>query len=134
MTPAKPLALSSEDRLEIQELGARYALAMDQNDLTAWMATWSPQGIWEGRMGTYTGSIELKKLFSELDPRTRGKRHLLTNYVIDGDSGQARQTCYMLIVEAKIGGNSTTTAVYQDQLTRLDGKWVFLRRQMNLDS
>ena len=127
------MSLTVSDRIEIQELTARYAFAMDNNDTREWLTTWNPEGIWDGPRGTYSGHSQLKKLLGDLGERVQGKRHVITNHVIAGDSTRAIQTCYMLVIEAKAGGKLTSTAVYQDELKKTAGKWLFTQRQMKID-
>lgn len=125
--------LTADDRLEIQELANRYSCAMDCNDMDAWISTWAPDGVWIGGAGTYRGTEELLRLLPDLGARVQGKRHIITNHIVTGSASEARLTCYLLVVEAKIGGSSTVTGVYTDDLVKLDGKWVFSKRVMKLD-
>lgn len=122
-----------EDKIQIQELAAQYALAMDEHDLNRWLETWTPNGRWEGALGTYQGE-NLKLLLRDLGERIINRRHVITNYVIDVKGNEASQTCYMQIVAYKDGPKIMATAVYRDDLVKVDGKWKFSVRRMNLDS
>lgn len=121
-----------EDKLAIQELSARYANAMDDDDIDAWMQTWSPNGIWKGRAGTYEGTEQLKRLLPDIRERTKNKRHVMTNFVIDVDGAQAAQCCYLLIFDMT-RQTTPTTAVYRDRLKKENGKWLFVERCVTLD-
>lgn len=126
-------SLTVEDRLNIQELASIYAYAMDTNDLDTWIRLWSPTGVWEGPRGVYTGTEELLRLIPDLGARVQGKRHVITNHIIKGNDNIATMICYMLVVDAKAGGNSVTTATYQDVLVKTDGVWLFSKRVMRID-
>eukprot|EP00428_Durinskia_dybowskii_P083274 CAMPEP_0170438702 /NCGR_PEP_ID=MMETSP0117_2-20130122/45386_1 /TAXON_ID=400756 /ORGANISM="Durinskia baltica, Strain CSIRO CS-38" /LENGTH=99 /DNA_ID=CAMNT_0010698963 /DNA_START=139 /DNA_END=435 /DNA_ORIENTATION=- len=99
---------------------------MDTNDVDMWISTWASDGVWSGRIGQYRGKEELLRLLPDLGERVKGKRHIMTNHVVSAkEDGGAKMTCYLLVVEAKIGGSSTTTGVYEDELKKIDGKWLF---------
>ena len=127
------LPLTADDRMEIQELASQYACAMDCNDLDSWISTWAADGVWVGRAGAYNGREQLLKLLPDLGERVQGKRHIMTNHIIKGNQSTAIMTCYLLVVEAKVGGNSTVTGTYSDELIKVDGRWVFSKRVMKLD-
>jgi hypothetical protein len=44
-TKSIDMPLKIEDKMEISELLSRYNLAMDRNDLDAWLKTWYEDGI-----------------------------------------------------------------------------------------
>lgn len=125
--------LTADDRVEIQELANRYSCAMDCNDMDAWISTWAPDGVWIGGVGTYRGTDELLQLLPDLGARVQGKRHIITNHVVSGTQSMAKLECYLLVVEAKVGGSSTVTGTYADELVKVDGRWVFSKRVMKLD-
>ena len=128
------MTLSADDKIEIQELAARYALTMDENDLTGWMDTWAEEGVWQGPRGTYAGHVELKNLLSDLGDRIKNKRHVITNPIVQGTQTLATLTCYMLIMEAKTCGAIVGSAIYRDELRKVDGRWKFTRRTIKIDS
>ncbi len=127
------MTLSAEDKLEIQMLSSRYAMAMDEGDQEQWIDTWSEDGIWEGGIGRYAGLEKLRRLLADLGDRIKGKRHLMTNFVIDGDSDSARQKCYLMVVEIGEQPRLVSTLFYQDQLRKIAGQWKFVHRQVALD-
>ena len=123
------------DKLEIIEVTARYALAMDEHNTEAWLKTWCADGKWEGALGTYVGTPNLPNLLRDLGERNDGRRHIITNHVIDfGSPTEASQTCYMQIVAYKGGCRLVGTAVYRDQLRKIDGRWLFVHRRMTIDT
>jgi hypothetical protein len=126
------MSLTAADKFEIQELACRYAVAMDEQNLDAWMETWAPDGVWDGRLGLYEGTERLRQLIPDLGDKIKGKRHVMTNFVIDGSGDSATQTCYMIIVEGC--APVVATVVYKDVLKKLDGKWRFARRTVKLDA
>jgi 3-phenylpropionate/cinnamic acid dioxygenase small subunit len=125
--------MKSEDKAEIQELTARYANAMDDMDLDAWMATWDGNGLWKGGLGEFQGTQKLKELFAALGDRIKNRRHVMTNFVIDADGDLADQRCYMLVFDRVNEARLIASGVYNDRLIKTDGKWKFLERRVALD-
>lgn len=125
--------MKAEDKIEIQELTARYANAMDDTDLDSWMSTWDVNGLWRGGLGEFHGSEKLKELFAALGDRIRDRRHVMTNFVIDGDEAQAQQRCYMLVFDRANEARLLASGVYNDRLIKTEGKWKFLERRVALD-
>lgn len=124
---------TTADKLEIQELTARYALAMDEHDTPRWLETWAPNGSWEGALGTYQGD-RLPLLLRDLGERIVHRRHIITNYIVDVSGDEAQQSCYMQIVAYKEGPKIVATAVYRDRLKKIDGQWRFMSRRMTIDN
>lgn len=125
---------SVADKIEIQELTAKYALAMDEHDVSRWLHTWAADGKWEGPLGTYLGHEKLPQLLRDLGERIVGRRHVITNHIIEVSGSEASQTCYMQILAYKDGFRLVGTAVYRDRLKKIDGEWRFLHRRLSPDS
>lgn len=125
--------MKTEDKIEIQELTARYANAMDDTDLDAWMQTWDANGLWKGGLGEFEGTAKLQELFAALGERIKNRRHVMTNFVISGEGEQAEQRCYMLVFDRVNEAKLIATGVYTDRLIKTGGKWKFLERRVVLD-
>lgn len=127
------MPISFEDKLEIQELTARYAMAMDKGNLEEWLGTWADDGVWEGGVGRYEGKVALKSLFHDLGERISGKRHVMTNSIISQIDSDVVHTCYILIFERETSTHCIGTGVYSDKLKKVDGRWRFAHRTIKLD-
>lgn len=125
--------MKAEDKVEIQELTARYANAMDDTDLDSWMSTWDSNGLWKGGLGEFQGSDKLRELFAALGDRIKNRRHVMTNFVIQGDGQEAQQRCYMLVYDRVNEPRLIASGVYTDRLIKSDGRWKFLERRVVLD-
>lgn len=126
------MKLTAPDKIEIQELSNKYALAMDSGDTEAWLATWADEGTWTGAIGTFAGIENLKLVLPKLAERLKGKRHVMTNFVIDGKGDLASQECYLLIVD-KAKQVPPGVAVYSDKLQKIKGEWRFVQRSVKVD-
>jgi SnoaL-like domain len=127
------MVLSAQDLLEIQMLSSQYAIAMDDGDAQTWIETWSENGVWQGGLGRYEGLARLRQLFIDLGERIKGKRHLMTNFVIVGAGDSATQKCYLVVVKIGQPASLVSTLVYNDKLEKIDGRWKFSHRQVSLD-
>lgn len=127
------MSLTAEDKLEIQELAVRYALAMDAEDVYSWLETWTDDGTWLGGLGEYIGKSSLKELFYELGDRIKDKRHVMSNFIITGDGNSASMKCYMAIFDRINFPALIATGVYTDTLKRVNGRFKFLHRHVKLD-
>src|SRR5271170_3460490 len=122
------MTIASEDKVEIQELSARYANALDCGDIESWLDTWDAECIWEGGPGRFEGKDGLRNLHSVLKPRLEGRRHVMTSFVITGDGISAQQTCYMLIFDRVTEPKLIATGIYKDSLKKVGDQWKFVHR------
>lgn len=127
------MPLSHHDKIEIQELSARYANALDSGDIDAWLDTWADDGTWEGGLGKYEGKSSLAKLIMDLGARIKGKRHVMCNFVITEDGDIARQQSYLLVFERETSPALVASGVYHDILQKVNGHWKFSSRSVKLD-
>lgn len=124
------MPLSVADRLDIQELLARYNHAIDSGDAAGWAATFAAGGTFTSSGRTHTGTQALQAFAADFATRLPGSRHWNNNVVIEGDGDQATTRCYLQLL--KTGGSEpatlVTTAKYEDSLRRVNGAWRFASR------
>jgi hypothetical protein len=120
------------DLVAIGELTARYNVAADDADGSAFADTFSADGVLEmGGAVVCTGSSELVAFAS----KPRGTVHFTTDpiVVIEGDT--ATQHCSLLLLRRARDGSSVrieTTGRYHDELVRTAAGWRFRRRTVTL--
>lgn len=131
------------DQLEIQELVTRYNRAIDRGDVDGWVGCFTPDGAFDGVLGRKEGAAALRAFAQELTDgpegeRFRPMRHWTTNFVIDhdGDADTARMRADHLLVRPRgsDGVELVLTAVYRDRLRRIDGRWLFSERVVEVTS
>jgi len=145
---AEPPAYSkryAQDRAEIEDLMARYLFAMDWNDLDAYAATFTEDGELDYAGGTAKGRAAIAETVKQFKARigqhyvdSEGKpailRHVLAQTVIRVEGDRAWATAFWYEM-ANTGPNNTpalgTFGSYQDELRRVDGRWLFSRRRIN---
>jgi hypothetical protein len=131
--------LSIEDRLDILDLYARYAQAVDEGRYADWCACFTDDGY----LAVPVNNIHVQGP-EQLDTFARGywkrsgglERHLFSNIVIAADGEDAQGSCYLTML---IGGSKeqtprfTTTGVYRDRLARVADGWRFRGRDLDVD-
>ncbi len=133
--PSLLVTLKVEDKIEIAELCTKYNLAVDNSDIEGWLETWADDGMLEGNFVNARGKSELKNmLVNLLDSNTvTGKRHVLANIVCEGEGDIATATSYLIIFEAMNSPAVIASAVYNDNLKKIDNRWKFARRKLIVD-
>jgi uncharacterized protein (TIGR02246 family) len=111
------------DRVEIDDLIARYALALDADDIDGCVGLFTPDCEYLVFGKTLVGPDKVRRMF------TRAPRgmHLtgVSTVRIDGDTATGRTQ--VLFVEA--GTHTMRPALYDDDFVKVDGRWRFKRRR-----
>ena len=124
----------SDDKAQIIELCVRYARAVDDDDIDAWLATWTPDGELIAAFGSARGTAALRALETRLQAGfSKGRRHIVTNTIVDGGDHEATATSYLIILEREQMPSVVATAVYHDVFRKNDGVWKFLKRDLRND-
>ena len=128
----QPLSLEErldrvESQLAIQQLPARYALAVDSRDLDAWVGLFVAD-VDCGRRGR--GREVLKQFIAPAVRTFYRSVHQVCGHVIDFvDRDHASGTVYCH-AEHEDGGTWVAMAiVYFDRYERRDGRWYFVQRR-----
>ena len=123
--------LSSDDRLAIAELVARYCHAIDHGRWEELGSLFTDDCRLDfGKvMGVFEGRAGLERFITML--RTTGvfMRHYTTNLVVRGDSERARAESYVLAMTGAPGNLHQTTGRYDDEFVKSDGQWRFRERR-----
>ncbi len=133
------------DRAEIENLQARYLFALDWQDAEAYASTFTEDGVldWaggiaEGRAAIADETRGMRAVFARKEaadaPRRPSRlRHFITNVVlrIEGDRAFGRAYWFELNNDVRdrwpyCGGYGH----YEDELIRVDGRWLFSRRKI----
>jgi len=143
---AQPIysARYAQDRAEIEDLMSRYLFAMDYNDYDAYAETFTEDGELEFARGPSKGRAEIKKtvqsfkesigkVYKDKDGNPATLRHVLLQAVIrvEGDRAWTRS---LWVEMANDGPNGAlkmgTFGVYEDELKRIKGHWLFSKRRV----
>lgn len=128
------------DRAEIEDLMARYLFALDFFDADAYAETFAEDGVLDWAMGEVRGraairaeAATMQAKMDEVFGREVMIRHFVTNIAIsiNGDTAETRAAWF----EGYCDGADTpprfgTFGHYEDQLARIEGRWLFKRRRI----
>ena len=135
----------ARDRAEIADLMGRYLFAMDYNDYDAYAECFTEDGVLDYAAGVTQGREAIRaeakafkenvaRLFTDFQGRPAKLRHLVHQKAIRIEGDRAWHTGMWW--EMTNGGPEGSLATpsfgsYQDELRRVDGRWLFSRRRIN---
>jgi ketosteroid isomerase-like protein len=128
--------ITIEDKIIIQELIAKYNIALDNKNIDDWTNTWTDDGVWSTPFGEAKGKTELKNMINQVTNEfASGKRHLSTNIIIeDAPDNMTSAKSYLIVTEAKKTPEIVASGAYIDSLKKdTNGKWKFVQRRLEID-
>jgi SnoaL-like domain len=146
LVPHEPLraqattTLTTRDRIEINQLAARYAFALDTraDDGMAFADLFAPDGEFVGIRGSAKGRDKLAELARNgiitAEKPVVGVSHFGMNHVIEPATGGAVGKEYLVMVNIAEGGKpggdfSSIGGHYEDAYVKTAAGWRFKRRQ-----
>lgn len=133
----------ARDRAQIEDLQGRYLFAMNWGDFETYASTFTEDGVLDWARGTATGRDAIRQeaevlwqVFSGLEegesPASAPKRrHFIANQVLDIDGDTAIGRAYWYEFDIGMSGQQPFVLAYghyEDELRKIDGKWLFSRR------
>jgi 3-phenylpropionate/cinnamic acid dioxygenase small subunit len=126
-----------DDLLQIQQLYARYAWALDDRRDEEWLECFTDNGSVESSMfGRFEGREDLRRFLAKYQNafNTMQLRHLNSNLVIDIFGDRAEGRCYLVLYSSRRGRADTNAiGIYRDQLQQIEGRWLFVSRKVTYD-
>ena len=119
-----------EDRLEINDLYARYAHAFDSNSVEEWAHLFTPDGVFrlEGR-GELVGRAALMEFALGRNGATPNISHHTTNVIADETSEGADGRAYAVAFRSDSDSiRMVNVGRYADKLVKYEGAWRFAER------
>jgi 3-phenylpropionate/cinnamic acid dioxygenase small subunit len=128
--------LTSDDRVAIHELYARYNHAIDAGRSEDWAACFAPGGTFDDGRAVVSGE-GLAKFAEAFAARVKG-RHWTNNLVLDEDGDGVAGSCYLMLMRLTPGeqppASPLVTAIYRDRVVRTPAGWKFASRKVHADS
>jgi hypothetical protein len=132
------------DRAQIEDLQARYMLALDSGDVDTYLSTFTPDGVLDIGDGPIKGHDAIRKIIGGMPgrkaeaadaPKLRPAtgRHNITNIVIKVEGNKAYGRAYWFHYG---NNNPQRTATldsyghYEDEMIKINGKWLFTLRRI----
>jgi uncharacterized protein (TIGR02246 family) len=139
----------ADDRAEIENLSARYMVAVDAGDIETVMSAWAEDGVLDWVGGVEHGRAAIRKAMSGFGggapraplpegatsrPRTH---HQIVNHVIDVNGDTAKTTAYWFAMTNATPQKDVQLLYfghYEDELVRVNGHWLFKKRKVYNES
>src|SRR5678816_4715611 len=103
--------LTTEDRLSIMELLARYARCLDSGDLDGYVNNFAPDGV---LFGSHVGHAQIREYVGQVIARRNAdparRMHFVGFPVIDGDAQRATVHSYLLWIQ--LGAESPLSLIH----------------------
>ena len=128
------------DRLAIQDLYARYNVALDTGDEAGWVACFTDDGVFDGRAPA-RGREELAQYHRDRmaarasEPFTN-PQHWNNNLLLRGEPPEVQAFSYVLRLGTMRADGSiqiVRVAAYRDRLVKVDGRWRIARREVSFE-
>ena len=137
-------AAYAADRAEIEDLMARYLFAIDYNDFDTYVETFTEDGELEYASGSAKGRAAIKetimgfkeriaKVYTDDDGNPAVLRHVLAHTTMRIEGDEAWVTAFWYEMANDGPGKSLkmgTFGIYEDELKRVDGRWLFSKRRI----
>lgn len=123
---------SLEDRMLVREIYGLYATASCQGDVEAWLDLWTDDAQWNSHIFNRRGKAELRQQWNDLWVNF-GKLGFLSDVgpvAVTGDTARA-QSVAREVIRLTDGSLFKLIGTYDDHLVRVDGVWLFARRDYN---
>lgn len=121
------------EKLAIQELFARYAHAVDNLEVEAWVQCFTPDGVFQVANRAMRGAAALRG-YAEVHVKEIRCRHMMGNFLYDIHGNEATGQCSMLATLATAGGYKIfAQGRYVDRLVKHNGQWKIARRRVETD-
>ena len=136
-------ALTAQDRLDVMDLIARYAVCLDKGDVDGVVDVFTPDAVWDHINGPSIGhEVIRKRIGFIMDNHKVGKdpallRHFVGLPQISGDGESCVARTYVIIFdyesEEKTHIRVPLVGSYEDQCVKVDGQWRIARRKTRGD-
>lgn len=134
-----PEMMPAQDRVEIEELFAKYAWGIDLADEELALSTFAKDGefdhLWQGKVKGHDAIREnLRKLWYDRQHWWYGRQHIMNNFIMEPREEGARVRCFFQIMQWQ--ADFRTNFVFgigtrDDRLIKEDGRWKFRKLHVN---
>jgi hypothetical protein len=137
--PDTPAKLSVEDRLDIQDLFAKYAWAIDLADAEAAVACFTEDAyfdhLWQGRVQGKDAILRnLKELWYDRQSWWFGRQHLFNHFLMTPEDRGARVKSFFQIIQYNVDYGTNFVfgiGTRDDFCVKQNGAWLFKSLHVN---
>ncbi|MGC8517786.1 MAG: nuclear transport factor 2 family protein [Steroidobacteraceae bacterium] len=125
-----------EDRLALRELVARYGVAVDDRDIEALAALFTPEAVFRSQDGVMSahGRAAIIEQFHARFSALKATNHVAHDQIIELNSKDPDRATGLVSSHAEVwrNGQALITALrYRDQYRRHEGRWCFAERSLS---
>jgi hypothetical protein len=125
--------LSTQDYVDLQQLYARYNMAIDSGDAEAWAATFTPDGVFNNTNRGHDGLVQFIKDWREKRNGAQ-RRHWNSNLAYTATNDGARGSAYLILLDISVRPAAIAlTGIYEDVIVRTPQGWRFKSRVVHAD-
>jgi hypothetical protein len=132
--------MRAADRVAIEELYARYCIALDTGDEEGWIETFTRDGEFFGRAPA-RGRDELaayhrSRMAARAEEPFTNPQHWNGNLLLQGEPPEVQGFAYVMRIGTMRDDGSiriVRMGAYRDLLRKVAGRWLFARRQVSFE-
>lgn len=129
---AQQKTLSVADKLDINDLYARYNQTLDEGDKEGFAATFTPDGAFSSGPRSFTGAKQVADGLINFPRRERPKvRHFISNLVVEATADGAKARVGAVLFDLQKSGYIAAGGYYDDTLVKTKDGWRFKKRVFN---
>jgi uncharacterized protein (TIGR02246 family) len=117
------------ERQRIENLEARYELAVNSGDADAYASLFTDDAVLESPEGAILGREAIRAARAQRPPIISAP-HLVMNIRVRIDGDRAASTASWSEIDAGRSGQQPQVGHYEDQFVRSHGQWLFIRRRI----
>ena len=117
-------------QMEVRDLVAGYADAVNAFDESSWAATWHPDAVWDLGRGRIEGREAIVDLWRSAMGAYEQVMQMVAHGTVAPDGSSGRWTIWEL--GRKDGRNTLVVGCYRDRYVRSDGRWRFSERSFTV--
>ena len=122
---------TAQDYIDIQQLYAKYAQALDLGDAEGWADTFTADGAFGETVGHEALKAFAAGFFTNFDGAAR---HWNSQLIVTPTAAGADGGCYLLLVDTRTQPIGLTVAgIYEDKLVKTPAGWRFQERVFSAD-
>ncbi len=122
--------ISTDDRLAILDLCARYNYAIDTGASEAWADTFTADGVFDGPAGHAEGRDALVAFCDQLAEQFPGAMHFTDNHLFERTADGVRHRCFLSFQVPVEGRTDIWLLAYEDDLVSVGEEWRFRSRRV----
>lgn len=134
-----PARMPAQDRVDIEELYARYAWGIDLADEELALGTFAEDGefdhLWQGKATGHEAIRQnLRSLWFDRQHWWYGRQHLFSHFIMEPRPEGARVRSFFQILQFNVDYGTNFVfgiGTRDDRLVKRDGEWKFFRLYVN---